>query len=182
MKIAITGHSAGIGAAFASIYADRGHEIIGLSRRNGFNIRNLPRALGAIEPCDMLINNAQAGFAQTELLVAAWENWRGLENKCIINISTMMTLKNNSAGGDLGMETYRVQKIALEEMHWRLRELEGSPRMIMIKPGAIATESSLAMGHGGRRADTRSWAEFLVNTFESASPDLQIPEIALGPS
>ena len=35
MKIAITGHKHGIGKAFAQQLADRGHEIIGISRSDG---------------------------------------------------------------------------------------------------------------------------------------------------
>ena len=68
MKIAITGHTAGIGQALAKQYADRGHEIVGLSKREGHNIRVIPKIADLIEPCDVFINNAQAGYAQTELL------------------------------------------------------------------------------------------------------------------
>ena len=32
MKIAITGHTAGIGKALAEQYSNRGHEIVGLSK------------------------------------------------------------------------------------------------------------------------------------------------------
>ena len=64
MKIAITGHTAGIGQALAEAYY--GNEIVGLSKREGNNIRNTLKIADAIEPCDMFINNAQAGFAQTE--------------------------------------------------------------------------------------------------------------------
>ena len=66
MKIAITGHSAGIGQALAEAYV--GNDIVGLSRRNGYNIRSTPKVADQIEPCDMFINNAQVGYAQTELL------------------------------------------------------------------------------------------------------------------
>ena len=68
MKIAITGHSAGIGQALAKQYEARGHEIVGLSKRYGHNIKTIPKIADHIEPCDMFINNAQSGFAQTELL------------------------------------------------------------------------------------------------------------------
>ena len=68
MKIAITGHTAGIGKSLTQIYQSQGHEIIGLSRREGNNIRNIPKISDQIEPCDMFVNNAQAGYAQTELL------------------------------------------------------------------------------------------------------------------
>ena len=182
MKIAITGHTEGIGEALAKVYSHHKHEIVGLSRRNGYNIRSLPKCLGLIESCDMLINNAQTSFAQTELLALVWERWRGQEDKIIMNISTMMTLHSNSTMNELSMEVYRVQKIALEEMHWRLRELEGSPKMILIKPGAIATKSSIALGHGGNRANTDRWANFIYDILEAALPDLKIPEIAVGPA
>jgi len=39
MKIAITGHKKGIGKAFAEQLSARGHEIIGISRSDGENIR-----------------------------------------------------------------------------------------------------------------------------------------------
>jgi short-subunit dehydrogenase len=73
MKIAITGHTAGIGQALAEIYSSNGHEIVGLSRRNGYNIRSTSKVVSMIEPCDIFINNAQVGFAQTELLFAVYK-------------------------------------------------------------------------------------------------------------
>ena len=91
MKIAITGHTAGIGKALSEIYANKGHEIVGLSRRNGYNIRSITKVVSMIEPCDIFINNAQVGFAQTELLFAVYKVWKDKKNKKIINISTMLT-------------------------------------------------------------------------------------------
>ena len=90
MKIAITGHSAGIGQALAKQFENNGHEIVGLSRRNGYNIRSLPKVAGMIEPCDMFVNNAQVGYAQTELLFEVWRRWQG-QQKYIVNVSTRMT-------------------------------------------------------------------------------------------
>ena len=57
MKIAITGGTAGIGLALAKLFEESKHELIVLSRRNGYNIRSLPKIAGMIEPCDMFINN-----------------------------------------------------------------------------------------------------------------------------
>ena len=88
MKIAITGHSAGIGQALAETYY--GHEIVGISRRDGNNIRNIPKIADLIEPCDLFINNAQSGFAQTELLFEVHRRWADTQ-KHIMVISTMMT-------------------------------------------------------------------------------------------
>ena len=90
MLIAITGHTAGIGKSFAEQLKSKGHKIIGISRRDGENIRRIPHTASLIEPCDFFINNAQSQYAQTELLYEIWQRWQG-KKKYIWNISTMMT-------------------------------------------------------------------------------------------
>lgn len=137
MKIAITGHSAGIGQALAKMCHSHGHEVIGLSRRNGYNIRSLPKVAGMIEPCDMFINNAQVGFAQTELLFEIWRRWEGQE-KTIVNISTQMT--DLIVPPKREWDEYIIQKKALELAEELLTERNAWPRQIMIRPGAIATQ------------------------------------------
>jgi NADP-dependent 3-hydroxy acid dehydrogenase YdfG len=49
MKIAITGHTAGIGQAIAKQYQSQGHKIVGISRRNGHNIKVIPKICDLIE-------------------------------------------------------------------------------------------------------------------------------------
>ena len=137
MKIAITGHSAGIGQALAKIYTEQGHEVIGLSRRIGYNIRSIPKLASVIESCDVFINNAQVGFAQTELMWEVWNRWRG-KNKTIINISTQMT--DNSVAPREEWDQYIIQKKALELAHSQCQERSLLPKIILIKPGAIATQ------------------------------------------
>ena len=137
MKIAITGHSAGIGQALAKIYTEQGHEVIGLSRRIGYNIRSIPKVASVIESCDVFINNAQVGFAQTELLWEVWNRWRG-QNKTIINISTQMT--NNSVAPKEEWDQYIIQKKTLELAHTQCQERSPLPKLILIKPGSIATQ------------------------------------------
>lgn len=176
MKIAITGHSAGIGQALGRIYQDLGHEIVGLSRRNGHNIRSTPKIASVIEPCDMFINNAQAGFAQTELLFEMGRRWQG-QKKTIIVISTMMTQSPVSPIPGIDMMEYRVQKVALEEACKQLRyETKGTPRIILVKPGAVATQTGNTVPP---YAEVNAWAQTLVGILESVKPDFRINEIAL---
>jgi len=137
MKIAITGGTAGIGQALAKIYQEQEHEVIVLSRRNGYNIRSVPKVAGIIEPCDVFINNAQVGFAQTELFWEVWNRWKG-QNKTIINISTQMT--NNSVAPKEEWDQYIIQKKALELAHTQCQERSPMPKLILIKPGSIATQ------------------------------------------
>ena len=89
MKIAITGHKRGIGKSFAQQLAKQGHEIIGISRSDGENIRRTAHTASLIEPCDLFINNAISLYAQTELLFEVWHRWQEQkEVHYIWNIST----------------------------------------------------------------------------------------------
>lgn len=162
MKIAITGHTAGIGQALAEAYY--GNEIVGLSTREGNNIRNIPKIAGLIEPCDMFINNAQAGFAQTELLFEIHRRWSDT-NKHIIVISTMMAQHPVSVLE--GMDEYRLQKVALEAAVHQLRYKNPSgPIITLVRPGRVE--------------DPTTWARTLVGLFRMAEANgLVIPDISL---
>jgi NADP-dependent 3-hydroxy acid dehydrogenase YdfG len=179
MKIAITGHTAGIGQALAQEYTRLGHEILGISRREGHNIRNTPKICDMIEPCDMFVNNAQAGYAQTELLFEMAERWTG-PGKRIMVISTMMTQDPVSVLPGLGMDHYRVQKVALEEAVRQIRNRKIGLRLTIVRPGNIATSADKTVPPA---ADVNNWAMTVVDIFELArSRNLAIPEISLGPA
>lgn len=146
MKIAITGHKKGIGKAFAQQLSARGHEIVGISRSDGENIRRVPHTASLIEPCDMFINNAISMYAQTELLFEVWHRWRDIkEVHHIWNISTKVCEWDNDrsiAGLTMrqSME-YRNQKMALELAHVQLHSQPSNIRMQLIRPGAVNTQS-----------------------------------------
>lgn len=137
MKIAITGGTAGIGLALAKKFETNGHEVLPLSRRNGYNIRSLPKVAAMIDPCDMFINNAQVGFAQTELLFEIWRRWEG-QPRTIVNISTQMT--DLIVPPKREWDEYIIQKKALELAQNLLTERNVWPRQIIIKPGNVATQ------------------------------------------
>jgi nucleoside-diphosphate-sugar epimerase len=137
MEIAITGHSAGIGQALARIYESQGHEIIGLSRRNGYNIRSLPKIAAMIEPCDMFINNAQVGYAQTELLFEVWRRWKG-QQKYIVNVGTQMT--DMFLPPKEEWDEYIIQKKALDLATQLLEHRSEWPKLLLARPGSIATQ------------------------------------------
>jgi len=177
MKIAITGHTAGIGRSLANSYSSRGHEIVGLSKRNGDNIRNIMKISQQIEPCDMWINNAQDGFAQTELLFEIARRWQGTR-KHIMVISTIMTQQPSSSLPGLDMDLYRVQKVALEESVRQIRNRHLRINFTLVRPGNIATSADKTVPPA---ADVDRWAETLVKLFETTDPDLVISEISLAP-
>ncbi len=179
MKIAITGHTAGIGQALSKQYADRGHEIVGLSKREGHNIRVIPKIANLIEPCDVFINNAQTDYAQTELLFEMVRRWSGTK-KHIIVISTMMTQNPVSPLEGLDMDHYRIQKSALEQAVHQIRNRKLGVKLTIVRPGNIATSVDKTVPPA---ADVDNWAKTLFDIFELAQcNNLNIPEISLGPA
>ena len=180
MKIAITGHTAGIGQAFANILESRGHNIVGMSRRTGDNIRRTEHIANLIENCDLFINNAQTKYAQTELLYAVWQRWQGKEGKYIWNISTQMTEQpiNGTPDGqnDLTMSQYRNQKLALEEASRQLKFKDCWPQISIIRPGGIATQETF---NNTNKANVDLWVKSIVDMF-SHNENISISEISVG--
>jgi nucleoside-diphosphate-sugar epimerase len=184
MKIAITGHTAGIGKSFSQSLAARGHEIVGISRSEGENIRRIEHTASLIEPCDLFINNAQSMFAQTELLYGVWRRWRG-QKKYIWNISTEMaklpvntcpdTRTDGLARDDLTMSLYRVQKVALEEASRQLSWKSKFPKISIIRPGGVATQEANSKEN---KHDPDQWVKCVIDIFTS-NKNLHIPEISI---
>ena len=104
--IAITGHTRGFGK-----YMFERLDAIGLSKSNGYNIRNTEKIIEAIKDCNIFINNASDGFAQTEILYAVFDSWKN-KDKLIINIGSRskdFTLREREKSFG-----YSVEKLALE--------------------------------------------------------------------
>lgn len=146
MRIAITGHKKGIGKAFADQLASLGHEIVGISRSDGENIRRTAHTASIIEPCDMLINNAISFYAQTELLFEVWHRWQHSQQEHLIwNISTKVCewTEDKQINGLTLRQTmeYRNQKMALELAHAQLRVQPSNTKMELIRPGGVNTQT-----------------------------------------
>ena len=180
MKIAITGHTAGIGQAFTKILELRGHEVIGISRQTGENIRRTEHVANLIAPCDMFINNAQTQYAQTELLYAVWQRWCGHEGKYIWNISTQMTEQpiNGTPYGqeDVAMSAYRNQKLALEEASRQLKFKNSWPSISIIRPGGVTTHKQF---DNSNETNVDQWAQSIIDIF-SHNENINISEISVG--
>ena len=146
MKIAITGHKKGIGKAFAEQLSARGHEILGISRSDGENIRRTAHTASLIEPCDMFINNAISFYAQTELLFEVWYRWKDLkQTHHIWNISTKLCEQDHDIDikGITFRESmqYRNQKMALELAHHQLNFQPSNIQMSLLRPGEVRTQT-----------------------------------------
>jgi sugar phosphate isomerase/epimerase len=126
----------------------------------------------------MFINNAQAGYAQTELLFEIARRW-SFTQKHIMIISTMMTQDPVSVLPGLDMDHYRIQKLALEEAVKQIRNRRIGINLTVVRPGNIATSADKTVPPA---ADVDNWASTLIEIFESVKQKkLQIAEISLGP-
>jgi hypothetical protein len=139
MKIAITGHTMGIGKSFSKLLSDRNHEIIGISRTCGNDIKNTNEVSLIIESCDMFINNAHCNFAQTELFYKVWKKWKG-QKKYIWNISTSPQ-RFNSNQDDIETSLYRIQKLSLEEISKQLSLRSVWPMVTLLRPGTVSIKN-----------------------------------------
>lgn len=147
-KIAITGHTRGIGLALANRLDQDNYEVKGYSKSNGFNIL---RPNGVIKDivdwdADVFVNNAYAPEAQSRLLYKVYEQWVD-KPKLIINMgATSSDSINNFAqlGYNPDWTPYVSDKARLD---WASLQLSnqfqpGKCRVTMIKPGFVDTDST----------------------------------------
>jgi NADP-dependent 3-hydroxy acid dehydrogenase YdfG len=137
-KIAITGHTAGLGESLFQHFLQRGYPIEGFSRSNGYDLSN-PQSheqlVSKVSSCDIFINNAYAGWAQVDLLYQIFECWK-LQPKHIINISS-----NSGDGIKNYVHPYAVQKTALDKASEQLNAIpETQCRVTNLRPGWLDTE------------------------------------------
>jgi len=87
LKVAITGHTKGIGAAFAEYFKEE--NVFGFSRENGWDLEKKTACdalLKNVKDFDVFINNAPV-TNQEYLFDEMYKLWRG-KNKSIINLSS----------------------------------------------------------------------------------------------
>ena len=91
-KIAVIGHTKGIGKAIAKLYKKKGYEIVGLSRSNGYDIETKQEAIMTkIADCDLIVVNAYAGRGQYELLKRIYSAFHHHYKKVAVITSTSGT-------------------------------------------------------------------------------------------
>ena len=130
MKIAITGHTSGIGKAFYNRCKEQSfprHEPIGFSRSNEYDINDPGPLVNAAKHCDVFVNNAHDKFKQVDLLYGMWHYWKD-QNKQIVCISSLAPdVTKNSP------QPYSTEKNALDHACEQLQNSKGKCRVINIK-------------------------------------------------
>lgn len=69
MKVAITGHTQGLGKKLYEYFIERGDEVIGISRTTGYDIsKDIDKIVEISSSCDLFINNTYKENYQLEIL------------------------------------------------------------------------------------------------------------------
>ena len=158
LKIAVTGHTSGIGKAIYDMGILQGYDVVGFSRATGFNLKNIgkqyttdkdfdqhqrfeytedtQRFLREIKDYDVFINNAHLQWSQVDLLYAVYEMWQK-QNKSIICIGS--TAKDHNEPAEVTKPYYH-QKIALETIVDNFGVYgKGKCKVSIVRPGWVDT-------------------------------------------
>jgi len=137
MKIAITGHTKGIGKAMFETLSKE-HECIGFSRSTGHDIGLQQNVIiNSVSDCDVFINNAYKGMEQMNILNKLWEHWKFDETKTIVNIISQSKYPGIS-GNTSGYSAYKAA-LAHQAFILMFKDYSRKCRMINVNPGYTDT-------------------------------------------
>ena len=141
MRVAITGHTSGIGQGLYNYFQERGYPVQGFDQTNGFVLPEAEnRVLEQIEDCDIFINNALPVASQISLLKQLWPKWKNTDKKIIVLGSIASQMESVQAG----VEDYRQEKNELARVCKSLQYGEwpnpySRCSLMVIHPGFVAT-------------------------------------------
>jgi hypothetical protein len=125
MKIAITGHTNGLGKAVYDHFISKGHEVMGFSRSNGYDLTvDLDRIIDESKTCNYFFNNAHVNRIQAILI-------EKLYNEISIITSGSMAADYLERSGD-----YPLDKKIIEDTHRKYRKISSRP-MLLLKMGYL---------------------------------------------
>lgn len=138
MKLAVTGHTSGLGKSIVDYAISCNHSVKCFSRSNGYNITvdaDRLRIISEIADCDVFINNAYDRYGQLDLLYDVYNNWKH-DNKLILSVGS---IASNAAEWRLRPCLYSTIKKALDVATYQLvnsHDRQGCKLMIF-KPGYL---------------------------------------------
>jgi NADP-dependent 3-hydroxy acid dehydrogenase YdfG len=137
LKIAITGHTSGIGQALYTYLKEHGHDVRGFSRSTGHDLgetATISRLIEETADCDVFINNAYYDWTQVDLMFAMFENWKD-QDRLILNIGS-----DSGDGIKTFMHPYATKKAAIDHGSAQLNAVQNARcRVTNLKPGWVRT-------------------------------------------
>ena len=137
MKVAVTGHTNGIGQGLYRYFETQGYEVHGYSRSNGYTLPDAEhRVLNEIDDCDIFVNNAYPVSSQIFFVKHLWPRWVDKNKKIIVIGSIAAHLQF-----ELEIQEYQQQKKELDILCKSLRysSMNSACSIISIHPGYTMT-------------------------------------------
>jgi hypothetical protein len=130
MKISITGHTFGLGKEIYNHLTNLGHEVIGMSRSNGYELpTDISKIIAVAETCDVFFNNVHHGTSQATLIEKLY--------------SATSVVTSGSMAGDYWMfnnvnvpQPYSKEKFQIEKAHKKFKKMTHNP-MLLLKMGHL---------------------------------------------
>jgi len=140
MKVAITGHTRGIGKEIFNELSKRSYQVHGYSRSNGWDIslqEIRTQIVNETLDFDVFINNAYYPIAQFELLKLLVNQWQGTK-KLIVNVGSKSIYADVIPSF---MQDYVKDKRAQLEFI-NTRRLQAQPQILNLTLGLVDTQMS----------------------------------------
>ena len=198
MKIALTGHTSGLGKGLYEQLGALGHEVYGFSTSTGFDINteaHQHKILGECVECDLFINNAYgwiepnvpsvkqyakqskldrgetpADLGQVKLFEMFYDAWKGMPNKHIINISS--DISHTNLQGSPELKVYWFAKRLLNE------KSENKANVSVLKLGTFKSKFSAKLPEFLPKAETKYYVDYVLAVIENIK-DFYIADMLL---
>lgn len=126
MRVVITGHTGGLGLAFFNYFIQTGHDVVGVSRSNGYTLpENFEKVVQLAETADLFINNLHLQTIQYNFL-------KRLYNKT--SVVTCGSMAADYLTADIIQ--YATAKKLIEIEHKKLKKNSPYP-MLLLKMGFL---------------------------------------------
>lgn len=162
MNIVLTGHTNGIGLAFYNELVLRGHDVVGYSISNNFDISKSSvkdEIISQLNNSDVFINNVYSPGDQYDLLDRAINLWKG-KQKLIVNLGSKSIYADFIPDP---MKEYvadkQKQNLLIEQ-----RKLKANPHILNLILGLVDTSMSRALD--AKKLDPADVAKLVVDIIE----------------
>ena len=170
-KIAIVGHTRGIGKAIADLYWKKNYTVVGLSSSNGYDLQcSQVEIMEQLDDCQLIVLNAYAGRGQMNLLKRIYGKFVFEDKKVVVITSTSGT----PAGEDEEfsdpeyVEYCKNKKNLIEYIEQLQQELLNKPLSIYdVCPDVVDTDMTKGLWEGLPKLKADEVAEAVRYCFES---------------
>ena len=178
MKVALTGHTSGLGQAIYAQLSNK-YTVSGYSRSNGFDIGVCADQLvPLITDYDIFINNAYHPTGQTELLKRMYHVWKD-QPKLIINIGSSSAHNKKFLRPEVS-HVYVMAKIEQRNFIDKECNIDLEPYVCNFTPGLI--DVSRVQHVQNRKLDPKSLASMIENIIQLHEQGITINQLVITPN